>query len=187
MKKWIAFGLVSIMLLSLCACGRQVAPSQPPQTQKLPVDERAKAQIRYGISLLLDRNYIATAIGQAGQKPASSFVALGMTDADGAQFYENAGPSDQYDGYFNTDAAAYEENYAKGFAILQKYYNYDEETGKFTDFPTLTYLYNTSEAHKAIGEYVQTVLSSIGIPVQLENQEWSTFLSTRHEGRYDLA
>lgn len=187
MKKWIVMMLAAVMALSLCACRRQAAPTQPPQTQKLPVDERAKAEIRYGISLLLDRNYIATAIGQAGQQPASSFVAMGMTDADGSQFYENAGQSADYPGYFNTAPESYEENYAKGFAILQKYYHYDEATGKFTDFPSLTYLYNTSEAHKAIGEYVQTVLASIGIPVQLENQEWSTFLSTRHEGRYDIA
>lgn len=39
------------------------------------------------------------------------------------------------------------------------------------DFPTITYIYNTNEAHKAIAEYYQNVLSTIGIKMQLENQE----------------
>ena len=186
MKRWITMGLAVVLALSLSACARQQTP--PSQTQnKLPVDEKAKAEIRYGISLLLDRNYIAAASAQAGQQPASSFVAMGMTDADGSEFYENSGHDPAYAGYFDTAPEAYEENYAKGFSILRKYYHFDETTGKFTDFPTLTYLYNTSEAHKAIGEYVQMVLSSIGIPLQLENQEWSTFLNTRHEGNYSIA
>ena len=30
--------------------------------------------------------------------------------------------------------------------VLKKYYKYDEATGKFTNFPTLTYLYNTGES-----------------------------------------
>lgn len=187
MKKWMALCLVCIMIFSLCACSRTGESEQQNQTPKLPVDEKAQAEIRYAISLLLDRNYIASAIGQAGQQPASSFVAMGMTDADGSQFYENAGAHSDYTGYFNTAESAYEENYAQGYAILQKYYDYDEKTGKFLNFPPLVYLYNTSESHKAVGEYVQMVLSAIGIPVQLENQEWSTFLNTRHEGDYDMA
>ncbi len=186
MKKSMVMCLVFVLCLSLFGCGRANAPAQSQQ-QKLPVDQKAMGEIRYAISLLLDRNYIASAIGQAGQQPASSFVAMGMTDADGTQFYENAGSSPDYPGYFSTAEAAYEENYARGYGILQKYYDYDEKTGKFLNFPSLTYLYNTSESHKAVGEYVQMVLSSIGIPVQLENQEWSTFLNTRHQGNYDIA
>ena len=45
--------------------------------------------------------------------------------------------------------------------------------------PTLKYLYNTSEAHKAIGEYLQSALAVAGITMTLENQEWNTFLNTR--------
>lgn len=50
--------------------------------------EQAKAEIRNAIGLLFDRNYIVEEIGQAGQIPASSFVAMGMTNPDGTQFYE---------------------------------------------------------------------------------------------------
>ena len=59
-----------------------------------------------------------------------------------------------------------------------------KETG---EFPTITYLYNTSDSHKAIGEYLQAALANAGITVNLENQEWNTFLNTRKEGKYSMA
>ena len=54
-------------------------------------------------------------------------------------------------------------------------------------FPTMTYIYNTSDAHKAIAEYVQSALAAHGITVRLENQEWNTFLDTRKQGDYTIA
>ena len=62
-----------------------------------------------------------------------------------------------------------------------------EDDGKISNFPTLTYLYNTSDSHKAIGEYLQTALANVGITMNLENQEWNTFLNTRKEGNYSIA
>ncbi len=53
--------------------------------------------------------------------------------------------------------------------------------------PTFTYLYNTSESHKAIGEYIQSALSVAGLKINLANQEWGTFLNTRKNGEYTLA
>ena len=146
----------------------------------------AEAEIRYAISLLFDRNYIVEEIGQAGQVPASSFVAMGMTDADGSEFYKNAGSSDEFDGYYDVSKEAYEANYAKAYEILSKYYEVNE-MGQLTNFPTLSYLYNTSDSHKAIGEYLQSVLAGIGITMNLENQEWNTFLNTRKNGDYSVA
>ena len=149
--------------------------------------ENAKAEIRNAIALLFDRNYIVEEIGQAGQVPASSFVAMGMTDADGSQFYQNAGHNDGFDGYYNVSADAYEDNYTAAIETLKKYYTYDESTGMFTNFPTLTYLYNTNESHKAIGEYLSSALAAVGITMNLENQEWNTFLNTRKNGDYSIA
>ena len=149
--------------------------------------EAAKAEIRNAIGLLYDRNYIVEEIGQAGQVPASSFVAMGMTDADGSEFYKNAGASDAFDGYYDVSAEAYEDNWAAAIETLKKYYAFDEATQQFTNFPTLTYLYNTSEAHKAIGEYLAATVASVGITMNLENQEWNTFLNTRKNGDYSVA
>ncbi|NLJ94273.1 MAG: peptide ABC transporter substrate-binding protein [Clostridiaceae bacterium] len=148
--------------------------------------EKANEEIRKGLSLLIDRTYIVESVAQGGQIPAASFVAMGMTEPDGSQFYENAGPED-YAGYFDTDRDAYESVYAEGFELLKKHYDLDEGTGQFTNVPAMTYLYNTSEGHQAIGEYIQGVYASVGLDMSLENQEWNTFLNTRKDGDYTVA
>ena len=150
--------------------------------------EAAKAEIRNAISLLFDRNYIVEEVAQGGQVPAPSFVAMGMTNPDGTEFYKTANSTeDDFDGYFNVAAEALEANYDAALATLKKYYTVDEETGKFTNFPKLTYLYNTSEGHKAIGEYLAGALDAVGITMVLENQEWNTFLNTRKDGQFSIA
>lgn len=207
MKKLIAMLLTAVMVLGMTACGGNSTPATTAPageetttettaaTEATKVDvsslnevERAaaEAEVRYAISLLLDRNYIVNEIGQAGQIPASSFVPSGIQDADGSSFYENAGHNDGFVGYWNVAEDAYEDNYAQAYAILNKYYDFDAN-GMVTNFPTLTYLYNTSEGHKAIGEYIQSALAGIGINVQLENQEWNTFLNTRKSGDFTMA
>ena len=202
MKKLIALLLALVMVLGLAACGAEKAPettAAPAETEApapaeteapaaMTAEEKAaaEAEIRYAISLLFDRNYIVDEIGQAGQVPASSFVAMGMTDADGSEFYKNSGSSDEFVGYYDVSEEAYEDNYAEAYAILTKYYEVDE-AGMLTNFPTLTYLYNTSEGHKAIGEYLQSALAGVGITMNLENQEWNTFLNTRKNGDYSIA
>ena len=160
----------------------------PADTELTGVEAaQAEAEIRRAVALLLDRNYIVTEIGQAGQVPASSFVAMGMTDADGSEFYQNAGHNEGFDGYYNVSEDAYMDNWNSAVETLKKYYAYDEATGMFTNFPTLTYLYNTSEGHKAIGEYLQGALAGVGITMNLVNQEWNTFLNTRKAGDYNIA
>ncbi len=183
MKKRLLCLFAAVLLL--CGCNGKQEP--PPSTAENPVDDRAAAEIRTAISLLLDRNYIAQGIAQSGQIPASTFVPREMTDHDGSMFADNAGSSRDYSGYFDVSAEAYGENFSRAISTLQKYYAYDETTGKFRNFPTLTYLYNNSDSHRAVGEYLQNVLGSIGISVQLENQEWNTFLNTRKQGNFSLA
>jgi oligopeptide transport system substrate-binding protein len=147
----------------------------------------AENEIRNALALLIDRNYIVNDIAQGGQVPASSFVAMGLTDADGSEFYQNAGSNAGFVGYYDVSADAYEANWASAMETLKKYYAFDESTQTFTDFPTLTYLYNTSEGHKAIGEAIQSTFAGVGITMNLENQEWATFLDTRKAGNYSIA
>lgn len=149
--------------------------------------EAAKNEIRNAVNLMFDRNYLVNEVTQAGQLPASSFVAMGMTDVDGKEFYENAGSNADFNGYYNVAEDAYTDNWDTAIETLKKYYTFDETTQQFTDFPTLTYLYNTSDAHKAIGEYLQSALAAAGITLNLENQEWNTFLNTRKAGDYSIA
>lgn len=151
--------------------------------------ENAKSEIRKAVSLLIDRNYVVEKISQGGEVPASSFVAMGLTNPDGTQFYETAGDNDGFNGYYNVadDEKVFEDNYASALEVLKKYYDFDEETGKFTNFPKMTYIYNTDDNHQAIAEYVQGALGAIGIGVNLTNQEWNTFINTRKEGDYTVA
>ncbi len=47
-------------------------------------------------------------------------------------------------------------------------------------FPKLTVLYNTSERHKMIAEWVQQQWKTkLGIDIELQNMEWKTFLDVR--------
>lgn len=147
----------------------------------------AESEIRNAISLIFDRNYIVEKIAQGGQVPASSFVAMGMTNPDGSEFYKKNVVSDDYYGYYDVSSEAIENNYNAAIATLKKYYTYDEASKKFTNIPSMTYLYNTNEAHQAIGEYLQSAMAGIGITVELQNQEWNTFLNTRKEGNYNIA
>ena len=198
MKKIVTLLLALAMVLGLVACGGNTAPAAteapaaateaPAAPAEMTEAEKAaaEAEIRYALGLLFDRNYIVEAIVQGGQVPASAFVPMGMIDADGNEFYKNAGTSDEFDGYYNVAPEALEGNYAEAYEILCKYYETDAN-GMFTNFPTLTYLYNTSDAHKAIGEYLQSALAGVGINMQMENQEWNTFLNTRKEGNFSIA
>ena len=148
---------------------------------------KANIEIREALSLLIDRDYVCVNLGQAGQQPASSFVALGLTDPsnNNEQFYMHAGHSTEYVGYYDATKAANESNAVKAVNILKKYFTL--ENGKFTDFPTFTYLYNTSSGHKAIAEYIQSAFAAYGINITLQNQEWATFLETRKQGQYGVA
>ena len=160
-----------------------------PKDSKLSGAEadKAKAEIRKALSLVIDRNYIVEKITQAGQVPAPSFVAMGMTNPDGSEFCQSAGNSKDFDGYYNVAKDAFEKNFASAVETLKKYYKYDEASKKFTNVPVLTYLYNTGDSHKAIGEYLQSAFAAVGITMNLENQEWNTFLETRKQGGYSVA
>ena len=199
MKKLIALLLAAVMVLGMVACGAKTdapaattaapteAATEAPAEMTAEEKALAEAEIRRAIGLLFDRNYIVNEIAKGGQLPASSFVAMGMTDADGSEFYKNAGHNDGFVGYYDVSEDAYEDNFSQAIEILSKYYDYDETTGQFTNFPTLTYLYNTAESHKAIGEYLAATLASVGITMNLENQEWNTFLNTRKSGDFSVA
>ena len=147
--------------------------------------EAAKAEIRRAIRLLFDRTHICVNIAQADQIPASTFVCQGVGEPDGSDFMQNAGRGGGK-GYYDVEQSALEANFNEAMEILGKYYNIDEN-GMITNFPKMTYLYNTSEGHKAIGEYLQQALANIGITMDMENQEWATFLNTRKDGNYSIA
>ena len=153
-------------------------------------DEAARGKVRRALGLFIDRQYIVKEIGKAGQIPANAFVSAGLSDPAGGEFVDHNGEKRDGAGYYKkgeTDAD-YNANVAEAISLLKEVgYNYDESTKKFTDFPAFKYLYNTSSGHQAIAENIKDTLAKYGINVNLENQDWSTFLQTRKEGNYDVA
>ncbi|WP_024653937.1 peptide ABC transporter substrate-binding protein [Borrelia persica] len=55
-------------------------------------------------------------------------------------------------------------------------------------FPILKIKYNTNESHKKIAEFIQNQWSKIlNINVELENEEWASFLENRRKGNYQIS
>ena len=159
-----------------------------PDASQYSTPEEAEVMrmtVRNAINHLFDRNYIVEQIAQGGQVPAASFVAMGMKNPDGSDFTSTA--NDGKGGYYSVKPEDQQSNYEGTVEILKGFYAWDESSKKFTNMPTLTYLYNTSEAHKAIGEYLQSAVAQVGLTLNLENQEWNTFLNTRKSGDFSIA
>ena len=152
--------------------------------------EEKRAKVRHALTLLINRNYIVDSVAQGGQEPANSFVPTGLTDSDGkTEFVNKNGVNGDGKGYYSVAAKDYTANVAEAVSLLKEVgYTYDESTKKFTDFPKdVGYLYNTSDAHAAIAQAIQANFANVGISITLKNEEWSTFITDRQNGDYDLA
>ncbi|WP_261817017.1 ABC transporter substrate-binding protein [Vibrio gallicus] len=132
--------------------------------QKAPFND---VRVRKALSYTIDRDVIAKAILGQGQKPAY-FLTPEIT----------AG--------FHPDLPAYgkmtqKERIAAAKELL-------EEAGFNKSNPLeFTLLYNTSENHKKIATAIQSMWrKDLGVKIQLENQEWKTYLDTRREGNFDV-
>ncbi len=151
--------------------------------------EKARAEIRSAIALLIDRNYIVDKISCAGEMPASTFIPKGITTPTGSQFYQSAGKASDYYGYFNIsdDDKVFAENYSSAISTLKKYYKFNEESGKFLNAPALTYIYYVNESQQAVAEYIQGALSLLGINIRIIGKQWDDFIETARDGDYDIA
>ncbi|HCQ63893.1 MAG TPA: oligopeptide ABC transporter substrate-binding protein OppA [Rhodobacteraceae bacterium] len=124
--------------------------------------------VRLALSYAVDRDIIVEKVLQGGQFPAYSF-----TPAATANFEV---PTVDYSTWTQ------DERNAKAVELMAS-------AGYGPDNPLeLTYLYNTSEAHKKIGIAVaQMWKQTLGVAVTLENQEWKTFLETRGDHDFQVA
>ena len=148
--------------------------------------EKARAEVRRAFSLLIDRSRIVENVDNSGQDAASGFVSWGISDADGAEFYLNAGHDPAFAGYYDVSPEAAGGNRGKAIEILKKYYDYDAATGKFTNFPTIRYLYNVGWWNEVVAEFIRDELSSVGIGIELLEVEWSGYQAARAGGDYTL-
>ena len=143
--------------------------------EKAPFDDW---RVRKAFTLAIDAQYIVENVTQTGQVPASGFVPSGVAGKDG-DFRTEGGD------YWTpaTDDEQYAKNVEEAKQLLADA-GYPDGKG----FPTVTYLYNTSDNHKKIGEALQQQWqTALGVEVKLENQEWAAFLETRKNGEYQIA
>ncbi len=146
-------------------------------TKEAPFDD---VRVRKAFSLVIDRNFIVDNVSASGEKVASGFVPMGVSDIDGADgddFRTKGGD------YYPIDQADYEANVEKAQKLLEEA-GYPNGEG----FPVVEYLYNTNDNHKAIGEALQDMWQEkLGVTVTLQNQDWNVFLTERKNGNFSIA
>lgn len=141
-------------------------------TQVAPFDN---ANVRKALSLAVDRDYVANTIMQGTYTPAYNFMGPGVADASG-EFMDNANGGETY---ISTD---YEANLELAKQALA-----DAGYPNGEGFPTITYLTNDSGYHKAVAEYLQQAYAELGITLEIEVVEWSSFTPMRRAGEYEMA
>lgn len=148
------------------------------QTQAEPFDDW---RVRKAFTLAIDSKYIVEQITQSGQVPATGFVPAGVYDANptGDDFRTVGG--DYWEAPLTDEI--YQKNCEEARQLLA-----DAGYPNGEGFPVVTYLYNTSDAHKAVGEALQQMWQkALNVTVQLQNQEWNAFLETRKNGDFQVA
>lgn len=152
--------------------------------------EEQAANMRQALSILIDREYIVEAIGQAGQEPANTFIPEGMADGNGGVFRTNDDaytyPVEDEKGYYSIGLT--DETVAKAIELLESAgFEFDESGMLSADTPiNLTYLTNDSEGNVKVAEAIQQDLAVIGVNLTIETREWSVFLNERKEGKFDF-
>ncbi|MGP3591738.1 oligopeptide ABC transporter substrate-binding protein OppA [Vagococcus sp. WN89Y] len=133
--------------------------------QKAPFTD---VRVRTALKLALDRDIIVNKVKNQGDLPAYSFT---PPYADGAKLTEPE--------WFKMTQ---EQRNAEAKKLLA-------EAGYTADKPlTFNLLYNTSDLHKKLAIAASSIWKkNLGVNVKLENQEWKTFLDTRHQGNYDVS
>lgn len=133
--------------------------------QKAPfTDPRVRAALKLG----MDRDIMVNKVLAQGQLPAYSYT---PPATDGAELIKPE--------WFTWSQEKRNEEAKKLLA----------EAGYTADKPlTFELLYNTSDLHKKLAIAATSIWKkNLGVNIKLNNQEWKTFLDTRHQGNFDIA
>lgn len=137
----------------------------------------ADVKVRQALSLAIDREYLADTLMQGTYSAAGNFMGPGWIDTDGSQFIDNANGGQPY-----IDVVNYEAN-------LEEAKNLMEEAGypNGEGFPSITYTTNDASYHKVVAEYLQQAWAELGVDLQVNIVEWSSFTPMRRNGEFDAA
>ncbi|MDC9614349.1 oligopeptide ABC transporter substrate-binding protein OppA [Xenorhabdus khoisanae] len=134
--------------------------------QKPPFND---PRVRTALKLGMDRDIITYKVKNQGDSPAYGFTPPYIAD------FKDEKP----DWYSTLNQQQRNEEAKKLLA----------EAGFTKDNPLkIKLLYNTSDLHKKLAIAAASLWQkNIGVKVALENQEWKTYLDSRHQGNYDVA
>lgn len=137
-----------------------------PEAQKFLSNPKA----RQALSAALDRKLLVEQVTRGGQLPATGFVPKGVVDTAGNEFAT--------------------KSYIKPTADIELAKKLLVEAG-YSDpskLPKLVFTYNTNENHALVAQAIQDMwLKNLGIKVELKNQEWAVFQTTRKTKDYEIA
>ena len=140
--------------------------------QKEPFND---VNVRKALSLAIDRDYVANTIMQGTYTPAYNLVGPGIVDETG-MFYDNANGGKTY---ISDD---YEANLEAAKQALA-----DAGYPNGEGFPTIEYSTNDAGYHTPVAEYLQQAWGELGITVNINKVEWSSFTPMRRAGDYEAA
>lgn len=135
--------------------------------------------VRKALSLAIDRDYVANTVMQGTYTPAYNYVGTGVDDVETGKFLENSKAANGGKTYISEDYKANLEEAKKALAEA----GYPEGKG----FPTITYSTNDAGYHKALAEYLQQVYKDLGITMNIDIVDWSSFTPKRRAGEYEMA
>ena len=133
--------------------------------------------VRKALSLAIDREYVAGTLMQGTYSAASNFMGPGWIDADGKEFMANANGGEVY-----IDTTNHAANLEQAKQLLA-----DAGYPNGEGFPAISYTTNDAGYHKVVAEYLQQAYAELGINLQVNVVEWSSFTPMRRNGEYDIA
>lgn len=137
---------------------------------KAPFDD---VRVRRAFALAIDRTALCQRLGSA-YAPATGLVPTGIADADGQGDFREQGGN-----YLEPDGTAF----AAARELLAQAGHADG-----AGFPTVRYLYNENETHRAVAEVLRdTWQKELGVTVELVECSWGDYLAALHAGEFDVA
>ena len=144
-------------------------------SMNLQRDAFKDAKVRKALALAIDRDYVANTIMQGIYTPATALVGPGIVDNEG-YFMDNANGGEPYIG------DDYEANLEEAKQLMTEA-GYPDGEG----FPTITYSANDADYHIPVAEYLQQAWGELGITMNIDKVEWSSFVPMRRAGDYDIS
>jgi oligopeptide transport system substrate-binding protein len=125
-----------------------------------PLDDK---RVRIALSAAIDKERVVNKITRAGEQPAHSLTPPGI------------------ESYVAPQGVPYDPERARQLLAEAGFPNGD-------GFPRLSILYNTSELHKEIAIEIQAMWREVlNIRIDLQNQDWSTYLDNMNKLEYSIA